>query len=290
MDKGFYNILFIPQDGAQIRRIQLSRATARVFSISAGLGVCLIMATVIGLLGTMRSLRERETRLASISAFAEQKEAMEQRLENLRKGLERTQALAVRLEKLAGVEDREGGVAVGPLAEISPLPGKDQPLAAQVDQLLDRALSLEQRVNRFYEVQQDQLTLLASTPSIWPAQGWITSDFGYRRSPTSGRYQFHEGIDIASRWGAPVVVAADGMVVFSGYRSGYGQTVVVDHGFGVETVYCHNSRIWAHKGDRVQRGRKIAQVGRTGSTTGPHLHYEVHVDRIPVDPIKYILR
>ena len=136
---------------------------------------------------------------------------------------------------------------------------------------------------------EDKESLLASTPSIKPTEGWITSGFGYRTSPFTGKREFHKGIDIATRIGQPIISTADGVVTYSGYEGGFGNVVMVEHGYGFSTRYAHCSRIIAKVGNRVRRGQIIAYVGNTGRSTGPHLHYEIRVWGVPVNPMKYIL-
>jgi len=155
------------------------------------------------------------------------------------------------------------------------------------------------RVRRSAEVQEESFhileeflrsreALLAHTPLGYPIRGWITSPFGYRRSPFTGRREFHEGIDIAAPVGAPIRVPADGVVVFAGRNGGYGKVVVVDHGYGFSTRYGHCSRILVRVGERVKRGQVIARVGNTGRSTAPHLHYEVRVGKVAVNPYYYL--
>ena len=136
---------------------------------------------------------------------------------------------------------------------------------------------------------ENKMTLLASTPSIRPTRGWISSGFGYRESPFTGRREFHPGLDIATRSGAPIVATADGIVTYVGPKGLLGKIVVVDHGHGIVTRYGHAKKILKKRGDLVKRGQAIAQVGSTGRSTGPHLHYEVRLNGIPMNPIKYIL-
>lgn len=135
----------------------------------------------------------------------------------------------------------------------------------------------------------DQAARLASTPSVWPTRGWVTSTFGMRTSPFTGAKKLHEGIDIATRSGNPVIATADGTVLFAGVRAGYGKLVIIDHGFGITTRYGHLSSIETTAGEVVRRGTLVGRVGNTGRSTGPHLHYEVRVDGAPVDPYRYIL-
>ena len=136
---------------------------------------------------------------------------------------------------------------------------------------------------------EDQINLLALTPAIRPAAGWKTSGFGYRKSPFTGLREFHKGLDIASRQGTVIVATADGIVSYSGYKGLMGNTLVIDHGHGMMTRYGHAHDILVKKGDIVKRGDKIATIGSTGRSTGPHLHYEVLLNGIRVNPEKYIL-
>ena len=132
-------------------------------------------------------------------------------------------------------------------------------------------------------------SILVSTPSIWPTKGWVTSNFGYRNSPFTGHREFHKGLDISAPSGTPVYATAAGKVVLVTQTHGYGKNMVVDHGNGVMTRYAHLSKYAAQKGQTVKRGELIAYVGNTGRSTGPHLHYEVKLNGIPVNPHRYIL-
>lgn len=143
----------------------------------------------------------------------------------------------------------------------------------------------------FFQLDQffkDRQSLLSSTPSIWPAKGWVTSGFGYRKSPYTGVREMHEGLDIAARIHSKVVAPADGIVIRSGRNAFLGVMIEIDHGYGVVSRYGHNSKNLVNVGDRVKRGQIIAYVGNTGRSTGPHLHYEVLLNGIPVNPMRYV--
>jgi len=136
---------------------------------------------------------------------------------------------------------------------------------------------------------EDKSNRLASLPSVWPVRGWLTSRYGPRISPFTGRRHMHSGIDIATRMGTPIHAPARGRVTFVGTRGPLGKSVVLDHGFGVRTFYGHTSKVYVKTGDAVERGQHIADVGSTGRSTGPHLHYTVKVDGKTRDPLDYIL-
>ena len=139
----------------------------------------------------------------------------------------------------------------------------------------------------------NQRNLRDSTPDIYPADGRITSGFGYRFSPFQRgtglhRGQFHEGVDLANSPDTPIAAAADGTVRYAGWRGGFGMVVLIDHGFGYSTLYGHTSKVVVNAGDEVVRGQLIAYMGTTGRSTGSHLHYEVWVNGKPVNPLKYL--
>ena len=127
-----------------------------------------------------------------------------------------------------------------------------------------------------------------TVPSLWPVRGQITAGFGQRMDPFSGEGAFHPGVDISANFGAKVQAAADGIVLEAGPESGYGNEILIDHGYGLMTKYGHLSRIFVVVGQELKRGQAIGSVGMTGKTTGPHLHYEVHIHDTPVNPTKYL--
>jgi len=159
----------------------------------------------------------------------------------------------------------------------------------QVNELETASLHQEGRLDGLLDKLEDERSLLASTPAIRPAKGWITSTFGYRTSPFTGRKEFHKGLDIANRTGTAIEAAADGVVAFAGRKGPMGNIIVVDHGHGLVTRYAHLSEVLKKRGAKVKRGDIIAQMGNTGRSTGPHLHYEVQLNGVPVNPSSYIL-
>lgn len=148
---------------------------------------------------------------------------------------------------------------------------------------------LETNVHTMDQSLLDKETFLNSTPSLLPANGWITSYFGPRFSPYSGALKMHEGMDIGARPGTNIFSPADGVITFAGEKSGFGKFVQIDHGYGMETIFGHASAVLVRTGQRIKRGDLIARVGNTGRSTGPHLHYEVRVNGTAVDPLYFVL-
>ncbi len=129
---------------------------------------------------------------------------------------------------------------------------------------------------------------MTSTPSLWPVIGRITGSFGERMDPFSGEGAFHTGMDISSQYGDAVRVTADGVVIEADERAGYGRLVVVDHGYGLTTYYGHLSTFNVVAGEQLRRGDTIGNVGVSGRSTGPHVHYEVRINGAPVNPMRYL--
>jgi murein DD-endopeptidase MepM/ murein hydrolase activator NlpD len=182
----------------------------------------------------------------------------------------------------AAVEPRGlEGLTTEPARFVRRLEQKGKSLVRVADQ---RAVSLVELIDQL----EDKSTRLASLPSVWPARGWLTSRYGPRISPYTGRRQMHSGIDIAAREGTEIMSPARGRVSFVGSKGPLGKTLTVDHGFGVKTIYGHTSKIHVKAGDEVQRGQLIAAIGSTGRSTGPHLHYVVQVSGKSKNPLDYI--
>jgi murein DD-endopeptidase MepM/ murein hydrolase activator NlpD len=161
-------------------------------------------------------------------------------------------------------------------------------VAASLKDTNDKASLQEASFKEISAFLDRQRSILAATPSIWPVKGWITSGFGKRASPLSGEPGYHYGVDIANEIGSPIRVTADGIVTYSGWESGYGRVVVVEHGYGYSTRYGHCSRIEVKVGQPIKRGDIVGYMGSTGRSTGSHCHYEVRIHGVPVDPEKYL--
>ncbi|RMG75088.1 MAG: M23 family peptidase [Nitrospirae bacterium] len=155
-------------------------------------------------------------------------------------------------------------------------------LKRQIEKTMDE-------VGEIRDYLKKQHDIYYATPKGSPVEeGYIASPYGWRIHPRTGRRTFHRGVDIAAWPGTPVRATADGVVSFAGWSGGSGKLVVIEHGFGFTTCYAHNKKIVVKVGQAVKRGQIIAYVGSTGNTTGPHVHYEVWIDRKSVNPYKYL--
>lgn len=157
----------------------------------------------------------------------------------------------------------------------------------QEDELLQQSKQLETVIQ---QLQAKSKIKYGGGKLLWPvpSSSVITSPFGMRYHPILKQSRMHTGIDIAAETGVSIVAAADGQVIFAGYYGGYGYAVIIDHGDGISTLYGHNSALLVKEGDMVERGQVIAKAGSTGLSTGPHLHFEVRKNGVPVDPMDWL--
>ena len=259
---------------SSIRRFSVHRRWVKASALAATLVFCAAAYGVYGLTqqATRARIEEENNRLRF------ENERQRQKLQKLENRVDAIEDASRRLSEMSGVEREEEGTSAhgagGPALEL------DDAAIANVEA---RAARLEDNL-RTYEA-----ALRERMPSIWPVAGEMTDGFGVRGNPFGGgSAEFHPGQDISAPRGTPVVATADGTVVQAGWQNGYGQEVVVDHGQGLTTRYGHLSKIGVAAGQAVRRGNELGQVGSTGRSTGPHLHYEVRIDDMAVSPLHYL--
>jgi murein DD-endopeptidase MepM/ murein hydrolase activator NlpD len=219
------------------------------------------------------------------------------RLGEVQAELMRLDGLGERLAKAAGLKPQE--LATLKAGE-APARGGPAPAASARHLSVDEFTTTLDRLGRDVEARRDQLgvleALLVQTstarkflPSHKPLQdGWFSSNFGYRIDPFTGQNGFHEGVDFPAEAGTPIVAAASGKVVFAGWHPQYGRLLEIDHGNGLSSRYAHARELLVQDGDLVIRGQRVASVGSTGRSTGPHLHFEVRLNGVPQNPARFL--
>lgn len=296
-----YTLMLVPDRDSHVRKLRISqRAIARA-SAAAGTVLLLLVAAgihygqVVGHVGENELLRDENAQLKAQLVLVQEKVA------HINETLDRVERFDQKLRAITSLSDPERNLAIGPLdppEDPSPaaragaaagVGGADPAFEDRLESLVDEATRTERSLAELHRYFEEQRSLLASTPSIWPARGWVTSDFGNRLDPYTAERVMHRGLDIANSPGTPVVTPADGVVVFAGTEGGYGNVLVIDHGYGVKTRYGHLAEFDVRLGDKVKRGQRVAAIGNTGRSTGPHLHYEVRVNGLPENPRKFIL-
>jgi len=261
---------------SRIRRISIHKRWLKLAAVASGLVVCAALYGIFGLYREASHLRVRQEN----ERLRVETERQRQQLEQLKGRVEAVEDASRRLAEMSGVA--EGGGAAAVRGSGGPLVVMDEAGMAAVEA---RAAQLETEL-RAYEA---ALREKSQVPSIWPVVGEITDSFGGRRNPFGGgSYEFHSGQDINAERGAVVVSAAVGTVIFAGWHGGYGQLITIDHGGGLTTRYAHLLKMEVAVGQQVTQGQLIGQVGSTGRSTGPHLHYEVRLNDEAVNPRAYM--
>jgi murein DD-endopeptidase MepM/ murein hydrolase activator NlpD len=291
MANEFYTLIVVPHAKARFRKFQVSVRLTKWVVGAFGV-LALILAGILTHYTWIAVEVAELPRLRSENlALATKAKAYEENAQRLQAKVLNLQNVVTKLGMMAGLEESLPDPALGGVGGLSRLettpPSVDiastlEGLDATVGRLTEKSSALQ----TFY---QDQTQLLASTPSIWPVRGYLSAGFGNRKDPFTGLRDFHPGIDISTPLGTKVIAPADGVVVFCGVKNGYGNALVIDHGYGLVTRYGHLDAFNVKPGQRVRRGDVIAFVGNTGRSTAPHLHYEVWLNDQVRNPIQYII-
>ncbi len=299
MKKTYYSILIVHDKADKLSRYRVSNITLTV----AGFLTLAVLTASVFMLYSYLTIRLEMMELSSykeenrmqrdqIDIFEKQIKDITAKLEQMTETNNMICAM-LNIDTNAGNSELFGigGTSNGE-KELTRKGNEDEAVSAKIMddmmRLREESKRQEQSLQELLIFFEDQGNLLDSTPSVWPVKGFLCSSFGFRRDPINRTIKMHDGYDIANKMSTPVHATADGVVIFAGIESGYGNMITVDHGYGITTNYAHLSSFLVHEGDRVKRGQKIALMGSTGRSVGSHLHYEVRINRIPVDPCNYI--
>ncbi len=298
-----WTVMVVPHGAGSSRAVEVSQTVVKSL-----VGIGSVVALVFLVLGgaaisrgvniTRSRALERENRL-----LADEIQRLRERLVGLSDTLQQFGEREQALRLLAGLNPTDPAVQQagigGPAGQwserdslIAAGSAGTQALAARMDMdaLTRRANILVRSISEAYDSLSSHRTRLAALPSIMPTKGWLTSAFARERvHPILHLARPHEGIDVTAPMGAEIEAPAAATVKKVEWVEGYGNMITLDHGYGLITKYAHCSKILVASGSRVRRGQKIALVGSTGLSTGPHLHYEVWVNGKPVNPMKYVL-
>jgi murein DD-endopeptidase MepM/ murein hydrolase activator NlpD len=291
MANEFYTLIVVPHAKARFRKFQVSvRLTKWVLGAVSVLAIALVGILVHYTWMSVQVAEIKRLRGENL-ALATKAKAYEENAGRLQQRVLALQSIVTKLGLMAGVEDSAPEPQIGGVGGLTRLettaPSLDMAASLEgMDQTVSALTEKSQQLQTFF---QDQRQVLASTPSIWPVRGYLSAGFGNRKDPFTGMPDFHPGIDISTPRGTKVVAPADGVVIFTGKKGGYGNAIVIDHGYGIVTRYAHLDGFNVHPGQRVRRGDVIGFVGSTGRSTAPHLHYEVWVNDQTRNPIQFII-
>jgi murein DD-endopeptidase MepM/ murein hydrolase activator NlpD len=291
LNKRLYTFIVASNADAKIRRLSVS------YSVLTAAGIAAIIAVLaIGLAAyhyTRMALRvaDHDRVLAENDAFRSENHNYRIQTAQLGEKLDFLETMAQRLAYVAGMEsDRSvggvGGYSKDNLGQAITASGGT---LQAIDRYNKNAGDLENGYRDLESSLALQSLVKSVTPSLWPVRGYLTAAQGWRPDPFNrAKRDYHTGVDISAPFGTRVIAPADGIVLFSGYRAGYGNIIVLDHKFGVITRYGHLSKSSVQSGQRVSRHDGIGFVGNTGRTTGPHLHFELWMHNKPVNPQKFL--
>jgi murein DD-endopeptidase MepM/ murein hydrolase activator NlpD len=301
LDKEYINILVFGHKTSKTRHLKIRRKTFKVVLYLFGFALlsttfffCDYIQVKKKVFELNRLRQETQTQKSQLHFFSSKIEDLEKQLSklkdfdkkiriiaNLERGQESTPFMGMGgpspsdiREKMKGEKDDKGLI---------------QQMKMDVERLQSEATSREESLSELEKLLETKKEILTHTPSIWPVMGWVTSGFGFRTNPFTGLTQMHEGIDISNRVGTVVAAPADGIISDMGSDLAHGRILVISHGLGMTSRFGHLDKVFVKVGQQVKRGDKVAEVGMTGKTTGPHLHYEVRLNGIPVNPMRYIL-
>jgi murein DD-endopeptidase MepM/ murein hydrolase activator NlpD len=291
MSHRFFTLIIVPHAKARFRKIQVpvrlakwtaGALTASALVIAAMLGHYFWIRVELGELGRLR---------VENNILTQQAKDYELNVGRLKAKVGSLQKMVDKLGVMAGLEQappdaKLGGVG-GAVGSESTAPSLDPGFSLRsMDRNVEDLTQRSEKLESFY---RDQKILLASTPSIWPVRGYLSSRFGNRTDPFTAQPDFHSGIDISTPIGTKIVAPADGVVVSCGEKGAYGNSIILDHGYGMVTRYGHLASYAVRPGRRIKRGEVIGYVGSTGRSQAPHLHYEVWVREQAQNPIHFIL-
>jgi murein DD-endopeptidase MepM/ murein hydrolase activator NlpD len=294
-------ILFLPGGSNKVRKIKISSGFIRIFLIIfvlISIGICWLIndyKKIKAQIPQLNSLK-KENRIQKIQLVA-----LSRKISKINKEMVKLQEFDQKLRIMTNLNPSEkqeqflglGGSNLNTLNPDYQFEEVYKELIYQTHKSLEN-LETEIAVTSRSQAElskflREQKSILACTPSIRPTNGWFSSGFGYRISPFTNLREFHKGLDIATRIGTPIIAPADGLVVFAGREGNFGRMVAINHGYNLMTRYGHLHKFRVRKGQHVKRGQVIGEVGNTGRCTGPHLHYEVLLNGVPVNPLRYIL-
>jgi murein DD-endopeptidase MepM/ murein hydrolase activator NlpD len=298
MSKRRWTLVISPPGLGASKVIEVS---TRALKVTGGISVVLLLiALLLGYSTFSRSLhlshtsaveRENETLSTEIAELGG-------RIDSLTDTLDAIAVRDSRIRLLANLEP------IDPQVQMAGIGGPERTLGTEMtsaereaarvkvdlNALIRRANLLAASFKEAADSLQSHRERLAAMPSIMPTQGWLSSAFSRMRAhPVLHISRPHEGIDVSAPEGSPIEAPANGTVIRAGWEAGYGNVVELNHGYGIVTRFAHASKLLVSRGQRVTRGERVALVGSTGLATGPHLHYEVHVNGQPVDPLRYVL-
>lgn len=306
-----FTLMIMPETSAlEVRRMRISRRLLQFGVVTVAI---LLVASIVGAANSAylweQSHQNDQLRAENVALRA-RIENLDDQVQDLGEVVGEMKQFDAKLRALTMVSDPVRNLAIGPIGETGMveqdaaekeasnlrrdlLAGSSAGPAELVGTRLERvdaeARVVGKRVQELSVYLEGQRSILASTPSRRPAQGYVTSTYGMRVDPFTGLPQMHSGVDFSNNIGTRVTASGDGTVIYTGVLGAYGNIVEIDHGNGLVTKYAHLSKLEVKTGEKVNRGQVIGLMGNSGRSTGPHLHYEIRLRGVPQDPERFLL-
>jgi murein DD-endopeptidase MepM/ murein hydrolase activator NlpD len=299
-----YHVVIIREDGKQVHnRVLEWFQVKRHLTFFGGITGALVLGTLAFFLvaawsgnlvaRNLELLKKERTLRASLLDMSKTLEEARNRISESEHQLAGIEELArqqnLTVPKAAGLGGPTGDLPFSAVPGVSSNDNSLGNLSSSIRDLKDQANAVYTETQDVTRILRPHLEQLARTPSIWPVKGFISSGFGARKDPIDGEPAIHEGIDISAPLGSPVMAPAEGLVIWTGWKQGYGNCIEISHGGGLVTRYGHLSKILVKTGQSVKRWQRIGLVGSSGRSTGAHLHYEVRRNDRPVNPKRFLL-
>jgi murein DD-endopeptidase MepM/ murein hydrolase activator NlpD len=279
-EKRFYTFVFAPTASSPLRKFAVPH---KALYVVLGLAAVGLLTVAFG----AYKLSQHAYVVAKLNLMQNENRRLKEENSEVKNNMDQLQTRLVSIETTSRKLAEAQGFAPSSSANIGS--GGPSEGNSSLSDLENTTSSLELQLRQLKDAFDKNQVKLASTPSGWPVLGYITDGFGMRANPFGGGgSESHGGLDISAPFGTGIDATADGIVIFAGMAGGYGNVVVVDHGYGITTRYAHMSRIDVKVGDHVNKGKQLGAVGSTGRSTAPHCHYEVRLQDRPVNPMSYI--
>ena len=303
-DQEFHIVVF-PGATSHPRRFSIRRRTVKILLIAGVLAAVVEALFLVQYVTRSGEIWELEALRSEAVHHRQQASTLSSSLEDLRKQLSAMREVNIRIRMMLGLDPPKaqpsplglgGKEESSAVMQLGGMGGERETLTSitvqlqqKLEWLKDEAVVQEKYLHELKGIVGERKAQWASTPSIWPVRGWVSSGFGRRVSPFTGKDTIHGGVDITAPLRTPVIAPAAGTVAFASNEAGLGNTVGIAHGYGMRTIYGHMEKLKVKTGQNVRRGDLLGWVGNTGLSTGPHLHYEIEVSGTAVDPLKYII-
>jgi len=294
-------IVYLPEGINAVRQFKVPKVLVNIILVFSLSVVTLLVWASNDYLQIKKNIPEKLSLLQQNSQYKNQLKSLAGKIDQINKKVAELKEFETKIKIMVNLDTGEkeaqflgiGGSEFS-LLESEAASGKaSQKLVSQMHRSLDNLnteISVQkQEKTEIFSFLENQKSMFSCTPSIAPAEGWVSSRFGYRVSPFTNKKEFHSGLDISSRVGTDILSPADGVVAAVEKSDGLGINITINHGYGIKTIYGHLSKTLVKNGQAVKRGQNIALMGNSGRSTGSHLHYEVHLNEVPVNPERYIL-